>query len=115
MNNAIERPIWLDLLEYLAMGGLFLALIALSLIRIGMDGTPWHLATAKYAFSEGHWPIQNTFSYTYPDYPLYQQYPIYQTILYLTYLAGGWVGLSILNCVAWFGILLLWLKWSNPG
>ena len=113
MNNGNERSGWLRLFENFAIGGIFLSLIAISLIRIGMDGTPWHLSTAKYAFSEGHWPISNTFSYTYPDYPLYQQYPIYQTILYFTYRAGGWEGLSLLNCILWIGIFLLWLKWTN--
>ena len=113
MNNENERSGWLKLLENFAIGGIFLSLIAISLIRIGMDDTPWHLSTAKYAFSEGHWPICNTFSYTYPDYPLYQQYPIYQTILYFTYRVGGWEGLSLLHCISWIGIFLLWLKWSN--
>ena len=113
MNNENERPGWLKLLENFAIGGIFISLIAISLIRIGMDDTPWHLSTAKYFFSEGHWPICNTFSYTYPDYPLYQQYPIYQTILYLTYRVGGWEGLSLLHCISWIGIFLLWLKWSN--
>lgn len=101
--------------EYLAMGSLFLAVIALSLIRIDTTDTPWHLATAKYAFGEGHWPIRNTFSYTYPDYPLYQQYPIYQTILYLVYRLGGWEGLSFLLCALWVTIFSLWMIWASSG
>jgi hypothetical protein len=113
MNNENERSGCLKLLENFAIGGIFISLIAISLIRIGIDDTPWHLSTAKYALSEGNWPICNTFSYTYPDYPLYQQYPIYQTILYFTYRAGGWEGLSLLHCISWIGIFLMWLKWSN--
>jgi hypothetical protein len=115
MNSPGRLQVWPEAIEYLAMGGIFVALIALSLIRIDMTDTPWHLATAKYAFSEGRWPIHNTFSYTYPDYPLHQQYPIYQTILYMTYQAGGWAGLSVLHCLVWIGIFLLWLGWASPG
>ena len=102
-----------DFLEWVAMGGLFFAAIALSLIRIDMTDTPWHLATARYAFTEGHWPIHNTFSYTYPDYPLYQQYPIYQTLLYVVYRMGGWEGLSVLHCTMWVAVFLLWMAWAG--
>jgi hypothetical protein len=86
LRRVLNRP---ELFEYLAVTGLFLAVIALSLIRIDATDTPWHLATARYAFHEGHhWPLQNTFSYTHPEHPLYQQYPLYQTILYLVYMVG---------------------------
>ena len=108
-----RTPSKIDFLEWVAVGALFLAAIALSLIRIDMTDTPWHLATARYAFTEGHWPIHNTFSYTYPDYPLYQQYPIYQTLLYLIYKVGGWEGLSLLHCGMWTAIFFLWITWSG--
>ena len=71
--------------EYVALGALLIATVAFSLIRIDMTDTPWHLATARLAFDTGNWPVQNTFSYTYPEYPLYQQYPVYQSLLYLVY------------------------------
>ncbi len=100
-------------LEKIALGAVFLATFAFSLIRVDMTDTPWHLATAREAFSTGHWPIRNTFSYTHPDYPLYQQYPIYQTLLYLVYSIGGWRGLSILHCAMWMVILPLWLRWGG--
>ena len=111
-RRVLNRP---ELFEYLAIAGLFLAVVALSLIRIDATDTPWHLATARYAFEQGHWPVQNTFSYTFPEYPLYQQYPLYQTILYGVYLIGGWEGLSVLLCVSWVVIFGLWIAWASAG
>ena len=108
----LNRP---ELLENLAVAGLFLTLVSLSLIRIDATDTPWHLAAARYAFEEGHWPVCNTFSYTYPEYPLYQQYPLYQAILYGVYLISGWEGLSLLLCVSWVVIFGLWIVWASTG
>jgi hypothetical protein len=71
LRRVLNRP---ELLENLAVAGLFLTLVSLSLIRIDATDTPWHLATARYAFEQGHWPVQNTFSYAHPGYPLYEQY-----------------------------------------
>lgn len=88
--------------------------IAFSLLRMRPTDTPWHMATARLAFETGTWPTENTFSYTYPEFPLYQQYPIYQSLLYLTYRVGGWEGLSLLHCIAWTGIFLLWVRWGAP-
>src|SRR5947209_8366220 len=84
------------LVERAALGCVLLAAVAVYLTRIDLQDTPYHLATARLAFATGHWPVHNTFSWTYPDYTLYQQYPVYQTLLYAAYLAGGWEGLSVL-------------------
>jgi hypothetical protein len=100
-------------IEKIAVGALFLATLALSLVRMDMVDTPVHLATAREAFATGHWPVTNTFSYTYPEHPLYQQYPLYQTLLYLVYVVGGWEGLSILHTAVWLLILPLWLRWGG--
>lgn len=104
---------FLNRLEWISIAFLYLALVALALIRLDMTDTPVHLATAKYAFSFGHWPVQNTFSYTYPDYPLFQQYPIYQTLLYQTFRAGGWEALSILHCALWAVIFTFCIRWGG--
>jgi hypothetical protein len=111
-ERSLDRP---KPFEYLAIGALLLALVSLSLVRIDATDTPWHLATARWAFSEGHWPVCNTFSYTHPDYPLYQQYPLYQSILYAAYLLASWEGLSLLLCVSWIAIFVLWVLWANAG
>jgi hypothetical protein len=111
----MRRALSIQSLEIFAMCAVFAAAIALSLIRLDVTDTPWHLATAKYAFSSGHWPVHNTFSYTHPEYPLFQQYPIYQSLLYGVYLIGGWEGLSLLHCVLWvavFALLILYGRWE---
>lgn len=103
----------LETWKRLSFAGIIMALVALSLIRVEIADTPWHLATAKYAFRNGFWPTTNTFSYTFPDYPLHQQYPLYQTLLYTVFLIGGWEGLSLLHCALWALIFLLWIRWGG--
>ncbi|MFO0947830.1 MAG: hypothetical protein U1D30_18225 [Planctomycetota bacterium] len=100
-------------LERATLFFLLLAAVALSLNKIDTTDTPYHLATAKYAFQTGHWPTTNTFSYTFPDYPLYQQYPVYQSLLYAVYWLGGWEGLSLLHCVGWTLVYFLWMRWGG--
>jgi hypothetical protein len=100
-------------IEKIALGALFFATFALSLVRMDMVDTPVHLATAREAFATGHWPVTNTFSYTYPDHPLYQQYPLYQTLLYVVQVLGGWEALSVLHAALWLLILPLWFRWGG--
>jgi len=114
----LEEPTWPAeprpaLVERAALGCVLLAAVAVYLTRIDLQDTPYHLATARLAFATGQWPVTNTFSWTYPDYTLYQQYPVYQTLLYAAYLAGGWEGMSILHCVVWVASFLLWMRWGG--
>jgi len=99
--------------EWIALGGIFIALIALSLIRIDATDTPVELATARLASQNGYWPTINTFSYTFPDYPLNQQYPIYQTMIFAIHNLWSWEGLSGLHCVLWIAVFLLWVLWGG--
>ena len=100
-------------LEWVAIIAVLLAALSFSLLRVDTTDTPWHLATAQLAFDSGHWPTKNTFSYTFPNYTLYQQYPFYQGLLYLVYRNVGWSGLSLLNCAGWLGIFCLWIAWGG--
>jgi hypothetical protein len=109
-NHMKNRPFCLESMAIIAV---LMAAISFSLLRIDTTDTPWHLATARLAFQTGHWPVQNTFSYTFPDYTLYQQYPLYQTLLYGIHLVAGWSGLSVLNCVGWLGVFCLWILWGG--
>lgn len=89
------------------------ALTSLTLIRVELTDTPWHLATAREAAQTGQWPRVNTFSYTHPEYPVYQQYPVYQSILYGVYQRAGWEGLSVLHWLAWVAIVGLLIVWGG--
>ncbi|MEW6440403.1 MAG: hypothetical protein AB1640_05640 [bacterium] len=99
--------------EWVALGALLFAAVAFSLIRLDMTDTPWHLATARLAFATGQWPTHNTFSYTYPDYPLNQQYPLYQSLLYVVHSIAKWEGLSILHGLLWVAVFCLWVLWGG--
>ncbi len=101
-------------LEWAALAAVLVALLAFGLTRIACVDVPWHLATARLAFETGHWPTSNTFSYTYPDYPLYQQYPLFQGMLYAAHRLGGWSALSLFLCVSWVVVFLLFLRWAGP-
>src|SRR4029453_793166 len=81
--------------EGLAWAVLSLALPIHVLVKINPFDVPWHLATARLAANLGRWPTHNAFSYTFPDHPVYQQYPAFQLPLYALYQAGGWAALSI--------------------
>ncbi len=93
---------------------ILLACAALGLIRIGPTDTPWHLASARLSFETAgllpHWLTSNTFSYTFPDFQLKQQYPLYQSIIYAVYRAFDFEGLSIFHCILWFCTFLLLLR-----
>jgi hypothetical protein len=91
-----------------------LMLPLLGLVKILPADVPWHLATARLAAATGHWPIHNTFSWTYPDYPLYQQYPIFQTIVFAAYRLGGWQALSALVCLGWTTVFALYVRAGGP-
>src|SRR4051812_1066219 len=80
---------------------ILVAAAALSLLRVMAVNLPWHLATARLAQATGHWPAVNTFSYTFPDYPAYQQYPVFQAVMWAIFRGAGWAGLSVATSVGW--------------
>jgi len=88
--------------------------VALALIRVLAVNLPWHLATARLALETGHWPMVNTFSYTFPDYPLYQQYPAFQAVMWAIFRVAGWTGLSAATAVGWVAAFLLIARWAGP-
>jgi len=87
--------------------------IALSLVRVMPVNLPWHLATARLAHETGHWPVVNTFSYTFPDYPIYQQYPAFQATMWTILRVAGWGGLSVATAVGWMLAFLLMVRWGG--
>lgn len=93
---------------------MLLAAVAFGLIRVQAANLPWHLATARTAMETGHWPSVNTFSYTFPSYPTFQQYPAFQAAVWGTFRVGGWAALSVLACAGWVAALLLFVRWAGP-
>jgi hypothetical protein len=91
-----------------------LILLFLGLVRINPVDVPWHLATARLARATGHWPTRNAFSWTYPEYVLYQQYPVFQAAIYVVQQLGGWRALSVLTCLGWMTVFALHVRAAGP-
>ncbi|HTA19443.1 MAG TPA: hypothetical protein VK989_09130, partial [Polyangia bacterium] len=101
-------------LDWLAAAFVVVAALAFAFIRVQAVNLPWHLATARLAHETGQWTARNTFSYTFPDHPLFQQYPAFQGALYFVLRHFGWGGLSVVCGVGWTLVLLLFVRWSGP-
>lgn len=100
--------------DWLGAALVVVAAVAFSLIRVQAVNIPWHLATARLAHETGHWPALNTFSYTFPTHPVYQQYPAFQGTLYAALLLGGWGAISVISGIGWTLVLLLFARWGGP-
>jgi hypothetical protein len=92
---------------------IIIAGVAFALLRVNAINLPWHLATARLAHESGHWPVVNTWSYTFPDYPIYQQYPAFQLTMWAILRAAGWGGLSVATAVGWVLAFLLVARWAG--
>jgi hypothetical protein len=101
-------------LDWLGAALVVVAAIAFAVIRVQSVNLPWHLATARLAHETGHWPSVNTFSYTFPGYPVYQQYPAFQATMYAALRAGGWGAISLVSGLGWVAVLLLFVRWAGP-
>jgi hypothetical protein len=100
--------------QLLGWGCVALTMVLLGLVKIDPVDVPVHLATARLAEATGHWPSRNTFSWTFPDYVLYQQYPVFQSAIHAVYQLGGWEALSLLVCVGWSAVLALFVRAAGP-
>src|SRR4029079_11878655 len=93
---------------------IFVAAAALALLRAMAVHLHSHPADARLEQETGHWPVVNTFSYTFPDYPIYQQYPAFQAVMWAVFRAAGWAGLNAVTAVGWLVVLALLARWAGP-
>ncbi|HVU52629.1 MAG TPA: hypothetical protein VHL80_18240 [Polyangia bacterium] len=100
-------------LEWIAAALVLVAAVAFAFIRVQAINIPWHVATARLAHETGRWPQTNTFSYTFPQHPLYQQYPAYQWTLFTALRLAGWGGVSFVSGAGWVLVLLLFARWGG--
>ncbi|QGJ70335.1 Hypothetical protein PBC10988_20300 [Planctomycetales bacterium 10988] len=100
-------------IQWLLLGMCLFTLAVTNVMKIHTVDVPWHLATARLAWEQGYFPATNSFSYTFPEYPLYQQYPLFQSVLFTVYQWASWEGLSLLMSAYWFGSFLIWSAWGG--
>lgn len=111
--SAPEAPLRPHPVGQVALVAVFACVISMGLFRIPPVDVPWHLATARMMVEQGVFPVTNTFSWTWPDYPLYQQYPLFQLSLYGALEGLGWPAVSLLVCATWTGAFALWMRWGG--
>lgn len=97
----------------LALSAVILLLVVVGLYRIAPVDVPWHLQTGRIALETGHLPVTNTFSWTYPDYPLRQQYPLYQLPLALLVDGFGFGAFGLWNLALWTLAGVVWMRASG--
>jgi len=93
-----------------ALIAVFGLLVAVGCYRIPPVDVPWHLELGRLIVETGHFPVTNTFSWTFPDQPMTQQYPIFQPMVYLLVDRLGFGAFSLVNLVLWTGAALLWAR-----
>ncbi len=89
------------------------AMAVFSTYRLVPVDVPWHLATGRWILEHG-FMTTNTFSWTHPDHPLYQQYPLFQVPLALIVDGLGWEAGSLFFGALWTGALVVWMRWGAP-
>ena len=99
---------------WLASGAVIGLMFAIGIYKIPPVDVPWHLATGRWAIEHGHFPVTNTFSWTWPDHPLHQQYPLFQIPLALLVGSLGWGSVTIAGAALWTAVTLSWARWAGP-
>jgi len=102
--------------RWLGAAGVLAALAVVAVYgaqRIPPIDMPWHLATGRLIVEDGIVPVTNTFSWTFPDQPLPQQYPLYQAVAWMLLDRFGWSALSLANQILWVAATVAWLRWAG--
>ncbi|MEQ1508285.1 MAG: hypothetical protein ABMB14_39000, partial [Myxococcota bacterium] len=106
----MSRP---DRLGGAAFAGVMVLLVAIGIYRIPAVDVPWHLATGRWILEHRAFPVTNTFSWTSPDHPLHQQYPLFQVPLAWIVDRLGWPWVTVANALGWAVGVGLWIRWGG--
>jgi len=88
-------------------------LVVFGTFRIGPLDNAQHLAMGQWIWEHGQPMTTNTLSWTHPDHPNAQQYPLYQVVVYLLQSGLGFWSLSVFCAVSWFVAVLTWGLWAG--
>lgn len=103
----------MTLLHRAALLAVIALLVVFGLFRIDPIDVPEHLAVGRVIWEQGAPMTTNALSWTFPDAPNHQQYPLYQLILYGLESGLGFWSLSVFCCLTWTGAGLAWLQWGG--
>ncbi|HHO52369.1 MAG TPA: hypothetical protein ENK18_16235 [Deltaproteobacteria bacterium] len=97
----------------LALVLVVLVLASFGVFRMGPSDIPEHLMMGRLIWETKAPITTNLVSWTYPDHPNDQQYPLYQIGLYLMMSRLGWWSLSVFCCLTWTAAGLAWIRWAG--
>lgn len=97
----------------LALVLVVLVLVSFGVFRMGPSDIPEHLMMGRLIWETGTPVTTNLLSWTYPDHPNDQQYPLYQIGIYLMMSRLGWWSLSVFCCLTWTVAGLAWMRWAG--
>jgi len=96
-----------------ALAMVLLLLVVFGLFRIAPIDVPQHLVLGRLMWEQGAPITTNALSWTFPDHPNQQQYPLYQLALYGLQTQLGWWSLSVFCGASWTAAALAWLRWGG--
>ena len=88
-------------------------LVIFGIFRIDPFDVPEHLAVGRIIWETGQPMTTNALSWTWPEYPNHQQYPLYQVIIYGLQSGVGWWSLSVFCCATWTAAVVAWMAWAG--
>ncbi|MEO0603653.1 MAG: hypothetical protein AAF211_19605, partial [Myxococcota bacterium] len=100
-------------IQRLALGMLAVLLIVFGTFRISPIDVPEHLAVGRWILEHGRPMTENVLSWSYPDFPNAQQYPLYQIAIVLLKDGLGFWSLSVFCAVTWFAAVATWAHWAG--
>jgi len=108
-----DDPTPLDPIATVATVVVAASMVVFATYRVVPVDVPWHLATGRWILEHG-FMTTNTFSWTHPEHPLYQQYPLFQVPIALLTDTFGYEALSLWFGAVWAGALVAWMRWGAP-
>ncbi|MEQ1569951.1 MAG: hypothetical protein ABMA64_30235 [Myxococcota bacterium] len=99
--------------QLVALASVVALAVSFGVFRIAPIDVPVHLVSGRILWTTGTQLTTNTLSWTYPDHPVDQQYPLYQVAVYLLDSRVGPWSLTVLCAASWAAAVLAWLTWSG--
>lgn len=99
--------------DRIALAAVLALLVVFGLFRLDPSDIPEHLMVGRLIWERGAPMTTNELSWTFPDHPVHQQYPLYNVGIWLLLDNLGWESLSVFCSLTWTLAVLAWMEWSG--